>query len=261
MAGLVLTVGCICAAAAMASAAGTPPANWPAPTKGLPVYWFGTNLKAFDTADYLANLTSRFDLAIYGATHASLTPPRYQQASQKLSTQCARLKAVTNTTRCAVYRQGWLAMSNYDEEMAVMNATDTTDWFLKDDTGQQWGRPWCIPGPKSKCAVQGLYWNFANASAAAYYQEKVIKPITLDPAVDAVFFVSAMAIHLRAPRAARIWCVAFQRLALIYGLVNRTTCPACAVTASTRCRPITRPRKPRPCVTRRSTTSMRSPGS
>ena len=167
--------------------------RWPAPTKGLPVYWFGHNMTGFDTADYLARMTSRFDLAIYGSTHAALTPPQYQQESEKLSTQCARLKTISNaTTRCAAYRQGWLAMSNYDEELAVMNAADTFDWFLKDDTGQQWAHC-CVRGaPKSACMVQSLYWNFANASAAAYYQQNVIKPISLDPSVDAVFFVSTI---------------------------------------------------------------------
>ena len=142
----------------------TPPASWPAPTKGLPVYIFGSNERAYDTTDYLTNMTSRFDLAIYGSPHAAMVPPHYQQESQKLSTQCARLKAVSNTTRCAVYRQGWLAMSNYDEEMAAMSnslldGTNTTDWFLKNDAGQQWGRPWCTPGGKTQCKAQALYWD------------------------------------------------------------------------------------------------------
>ena len=53
----------------------TPPASWPAPTKGLPVYIFGSNERAYDTTDYLTNMTSRFDLAIYGSPHAAMVPP------------------------------------------------------------------------------------------------------------------------------------------------------------------------------------------
>ena len=41
-----------------------PAAHWPAPAGNLPVYWFGQNAKAFDTDEYLSNMTSRFDLAI-----------------------------------------------------------------------------------------------------------------------------------------------------------------------------------------------------
>ena len=39
------------------------------------MYIFGSNERAYDTTDYLTNMTSRFDLAIYGSPHAAMVPP------------------------------------------------------------------------------------------------------------------------------------------------------------------------------------------
>ena len=74
----------------LAAATSRPPAaSWavPASSGALPMYWFGQNAKAFDTDAYLSNLTSRFDLAIYGWQHAAAAAPKNQQESQKLSQQ------------------------------------------------------------------------------------------------------------------------------------------------------------------------------
>ena len=81
-------------------------------------------------------------------------------------------------------------MSNYDEEMAALDlaSSNTSGWFIFDDSGQHWGH--CTSGDKKNpcTGIQGLFWNFANTSAAQYYQKKVIAPIVDDHNVDAVFF-------------------------------------------------------------------------
>eukprot|EP01043_Picozoa_sp_COSAG02_P065522 COSAG02_NODE_9918_length_2075_cov_1.946862_1_plen_426_part_00 len=148
----------------------------------FPSFWFGQNTDAFDTDAYLTNVVGRHAIAIYGWTHASQAAPVLRDEAEKLSRQCAALKAKKTGTRCAVYRQGWLAMSNYNEQAVALagNASSTVGWWQTDDKGK--------PTPQAKSGVEMLFWDFSNASARQYYQEQVIRPITKDKNVDAVFF-------------------------------------------------------------------------
>ena len=157
----------------------------PPASGGFPSFWFGENAESMDNATELARV-GKFSLAIYGWQHAMAVAPKGQQEGQKLSAQCAALKATGSHTRCAVYRQGWLGMSNYDEQRAVLdlNASATAGWWLTDNAGAPDGHS----AAPSGTPVSSLFWNFANASAAEYYQQKVVRPITQDPNVDAVFF-------------------------------------------------------------------------
>ena len=102
-------------------AAARPPLALPwAPNRSIfPSFWFGQNAAAFDSADYLRDVVGRHALAIYGWSHASRATPPYSGEERKLSRQCAALKAVGAGTRCAVYRQGWLAMSNYNAQVGI----------------------------------------------------------------------------------------------------------------------------------------------
>ena len=157
------------AAAAATEHAARPPLQLPwAPDRAIfPSFWFGQNTDAFDTDAYLSSVVGKHALAIYGWSHASQAAPVLRDEAQKLSKQCAALKAKKTGTRCAVYRQGWLAMSNYNEQAAALagNASSTSGWWQIDDTGQ--------PTPHSGSGVQMLFWDFTNASARQYYQEQV----------------------------------------------------------------------------------------
>ena len=166
------------------SRAARPPLALPwAPNRTIfPSFWFGQNAKALDTDEYLRDVVGRHALAIYGWSHASEAAPRYSGEELKLSQQCGALKAKGTGTRCAVYRQGWLAMSNYEAQAAALaqNATRTAGWWQTNDAGE--------PTPHDDGGVSMLFWDFTNASARTYYQEHVIRPITNDSNVDAVFF-------------------------------------------------------------------------
>ena len=155
------------------------------PTAEFPSFWFGENADAMDNATELA-LVGKFSLAIYGWQHALGVAPKGRQEGQKLSAQCAALKATGSRARCAVYRQGWLAMSNYDEQRVVLDAkaSATAGWWLTDDTGAPDGHS----GTPSGVPVSSTFWNFANASAAEYYQQKVVRPLTQDLNINGVFF-------------------------------------------------------------------------
>ena len=152
----------------------------------FPSFWFGENADAMDNATELA-LVGKFALAVYGWQHALGVAPKGRQEGQKLSAQCAALKATPGSrARCAVYRQGWLGMSNYDEQRAVIDtkASATAGWWLTDDAGAPDGHS----GTPGGVPVSSVFWNFANASAAEYYQQKVVRPLAQDPHIDAVFF-------------------------------------------------------------------------
>ena len=157
------------AAAAATEHAARPPLQLPwAPDRAIfPSFWFGQNTDAFDTDAYLSGVVGKHALAIYGWSHASQAAPVLRDEAQKLSKQCAALKAKKTGTRCAVYRQGWLAMSNYNEQAAALagNASSTAGWWQIDNTGE--------PTPHSGSGVQMLFWDFTNASARQYYQEQV----------------------------------------------------------------------------------------
>lgn len=147
----------------------------------FPSFWFGQNAASMDSATELA-LVGKFSLAIYGWDHAVNVVPKGRQEGEKLSEQCKQLKATGSKAHCAVYRQGWLGMANYDEQRAVLasNASATNDWWIKDNGG--------VPQGHHDSGVDMLFWNFANKSAAEYYQQKVIQPLTEDPNIDGVFF-------------------------------------------------------------------------
>eukprot|EP01048_Picozoa_sp_COSAG05_P019115 COSAG05_NODE_2923_length_2501_cov_4.946295_2_plen_412_part_00 len=154
-------------------------------TAEFPTFWFGQNGASMDSAAEL-KLVGKFSLAIYGWAHALAVAPKGRQQGQKLSAQCASLKASGSPARCAVYRQGWLGMSNYDEQRAVLdkNSSDTAGWWLTNNAGVPDGHS----GAPSGTPVSSLFWNFANASAAEYYQQQVVRPLTEDTNIDAVFF-------------------------------------------------------------------------
>jgi sucrose-6-phosphate hydrolase SacC (GH32 family) len=166
------------------SAAAFPPLQlpWALNRSRFPSYWFGQNGAAFDTEDYLRTTVSKHALAIYGWGHALSAAPSHQSEGQKLSSQCASLKALSSGTRCAVYRQGWLAMDNYDEQRPVLrqNLTATKSWWIQDESG--------MPVPHSGAGVNMLFYDFSSPGAQKFYQESVIRPLTEDANVDAVFF-------------------------------------------------------------------------
>ena len=147
----------------------------------FPSFWFGQNAAAMDSVSELA-LVGKFTLAIYGWSHALAVPPTGRGEAQKLSAQCAALKATGSSARCAVYRQGWLAMDNFDAQRAVLatNMTATRGYFLVDDDGK--------PMANHDSSVDMLFWNWANSSAAGYFQQHVIAPLAADPHIDAIFF-------------------------------------------------------------------------
>ena len=148
----------------------------------FPSFRFGQNLKSFDSDKYLTTVVGRHALAIYGWQHALALAPVGQSEGEKLSSQCAALKRKRTYTRCAVYRQGWLAMSNYNEQRAVLleNATKTKGWWQLGNVGK--------PTLHSGSGVPMLFYDFTSAEARQFYQEQVVRPLTKDSNIDAVFF-------------------------------------------------------------------------
>ena len=170
----------------------SPSLPWVYDWNKFPCAWFGGNGTDFESAAQIAEI-GRYSLAIFGWQHlvlaANWTAVVYTQL-----TQAAILKSAHPSMPVFVYTGFANADAyNWATRPLMLLAKDPaySQMFLQAADGPLYSYSGCQQmglGHHVTLPCTAYFWNFANASARAFFIDHIVTPLTKAPMIDGIFF-------------------------------------------------------------------------
>ena len=153
----------------------------------FPAAWFGGNATDWESPEQIAAI-GKYSLAILGwqmlITATGWTAPIYAQL-----TQAAIIKRAHPSLPTFVYANYGGALGFDAATHKIMKDPAYSQFFMQSTDGPEYSHSGCqqMGVPTSDRCIN-YYWNFANASARAFFLDQIVAPLATAPVVDGVFF-------------------------------------------------------------------------